>query len=344
MKSLMINAPQTFTEVEKPLPEKKDGFAIMKIAYGAICGSDRNVWATGFPFSPGHEFSGWIAEPGDSGLAVGDAVCAPEIVPCGKCAACRSGRGNLCAELCSASPGLSMDGAYTEYIYVRSGYLRKLPEGMPLELGAIVEPVAVSLHGIHRLAPAAGEPVLIWGNGPIGVYAAACAKLSGAGKVYMVGRNQPRVDICNSYGFVDGCFSILDPEFDAKLAEVMPAGGFKYALDALGAEEAFDQIASKLAPGARLALLGLHSPRINFSAMAVLAKEIDLISGWFFTLDEYDEALAGVNANREMFAQTITNKIPNDAAVVQAMFEKLFLSGRNDEMKVLIDPSTNSQN
>lgn len=338
MKSLMINTPQTFTEVEKPIPEAKDGFAVVKVAYGAICGSDRNVWLSGFPLSPGHEFAGWIVDPGDSGFAAGDAVCAPEIVPCGECPACRSGRGNLCAQLCSASPGLSMDGAYTEYIRVRSRYLRRIPDGMPLELGAIVEPVAVSLHGVNRLAPAADEPVLVWGNGPIGVYAAACAKLAGVSKVYMVGRNQPRVDICSEYSFVDGCFSILDSEFDAKLAEVTPEGGFKYALDALGAEEAFDQIASKLAPGARLALLGLHSPRINFSAMAVLAKEIDLIPGWFFTLEEYDEALALVNANRDMFAQTITRKIPNDAAAVQAMFEKLFVSGKNDEMKVLIDP------
>lgn len=333
----MMQAPQTFTAVEKPIPEAGDGFAVIKVAYGAICGSDRNVWLSGFPFSPGHEFSGWIADPGDSGLSVGDAVCAPEIVPCGECELCKSGRGNLCSKLCSASPGLSMDGAYTQYIRVRSQYLRKIPEGMSMELGSIVEPVAVSLHGVHRLAPAADEPMLVWGNGPIGVYAAACAKLAGVKKVYMVGRNQPRVDVCNSYDFVDKCFSVLDGKFDEKIAGVMPSGGFKYAIDALGAEEAFDQIASKLAPGARLGLLGLHSARVNFSAMAVLAKEIDLVPGWFFTLDEYDEALALVNANRGLFAKTITKKIPNDPDTVQAMFEKLFLSGKNDEMKVLIE-------
>ena len=66
-----------------------------------------------------------------------------------------------------------------------------------------------------------GEDVLVSGNGPIGIYAALCAKLLGAGKVIMTGRSESRVAFCNKFDFVDKCLSVKDPDYEKKLKELM---------------------------------------------------------------------------------------------------------------------------
>lgn len=316
MKSLTCETSRSFVQKEKPMPVPQKGQVVIKVACAAICGSDHLLWLAGVPCTPGHEFSGWVEDPGDSGFKKGDRVCAPEINPCGECEFCLSGQENLCVRGLTGVPGVSADGAYGEYVAVRADLLRRLPDDMPMELGAIAEPAAVSLHGLRRSGMPVGETLLVWGNGPIGIYAAALAKLEGAKAVYMVGRNPGRVDFCNALDFVDGCFSVKDAELDKKLAEAAP-GGFGYAVDALGRTDAFDQLLSHMRVRGTIALLGLHSQTVEFNTAALLAKEVSLVPGWFFTLKEYDDALALIEANREMFMRTISRRIPADAETVQ---------------------------
>ena len=339
MKALVVTSSRQFGEAEHPTPVLRDGYALVKVAYGAICGSDRISWENPAPNCPGHEFSGIVEDPGTTGFKKGDRVCAPEINPCGECEFCKAGKHNLCPSMTTYSVGMDIDGAYSEYVPVRGERLHKLPDDYPLELGALAEPLAVSLHGVHRLGFEPGNKLLIWGNGPIGIFAALYAKKHGASEIYMVGRGQGRVDFCNRLGYVDACFSVNDSEFDAKLAAVSPENGFEYVIDALGSPDAFDQILTKTKPDGKVALLGLHSFSVNFSALLLLGKEINLIPSWFFTLEEYDEAVKFIGENREEVERLITSRIPHNKDAVQQMFEKLFVSGKNDECKVIIDYS-----
>lgn len=339
MKALVLT-PQKFVNAEKEIPAAHGKYVTLKTAYAPICGSDMGAWChpTLENWTIGHEFSGWIEDPGDFPLKKGQPVCAPEINPCGECEFCRSGRENLCPTMVMGAPGCTMDGAYGEYFLARGDLVHELPEDMPLQLGAIAEPVAVSLHGVRRAGDVKGKSVLVWGNGPIGVYAAIAAKHSGAEKIYMVGRNEGRVSFCNKLGYVDGCFSVLDGDFDAKMQAAAP-GGFEIVIDALGNESSYNGICRHVKPGGTAALLGLHSAEVNFSTYALLAKEIDLRPSWFFTLHDYYDAVKMISENRDLFMATITNEIPCRADEVQEMFLKLFESGKNDEMKVVINPN-----
>ena len=339
MKALQVTSFRQFDEVEHPNPQPKEGYAIVKVAYGAICGSDRISWENPAPNCPGHEFSGYIYDPGTTGFKKGDRVCAPEINPCEECEFCKSGKHNLCPSMTTYSVGMDIDGAYSEYVPVRAERLRKLPDDYPLELGALAEPLAVSLHGVHRLGVKPGCKLLIWGNGPIGIFAALYAKKLGVAEIYMVGRGEGRVNFCRGLDYIDGCFSVNDPDFDAELAAVSPKGGFEYVMDALGSPDAFDQILSKTKPDGKVALLGLHSFTVSFNALLLLGREINLNPSWFFTLEEYDEAIKFIGENKDEVQKLITSRIPHSKDAVQQMFEKLFVSGRNDECKVIIDYS-----
>lgn len=336
MKSLIVEPAHNFKMVERPMPALHSGRVIVKTKYAAICGSDSMLWNTAPGLSPGHEFSGTIHDAGAFPLKPGARVCAAEFNPCGECEFCLAGREHLCRQMMLDNPGVTMDGAFSQYVSVRGDYVYELPDDVPLELGAIVEPVAVSLHGVKYLDIRKGDPVLIWGNGPIGIYAALCAKLLGAGRVVMVGRGQGRVEFCRGFDFVDESLSTREADFADKLAALTPESGFAHVADCVGVGD-LDQIVERMRAGSTLVMLGMHAEKITVTAMNLFLKEIRLRTGLYFTARDYADAFCLVCEHKELFLKTITSRIPHDADAVQDMFVKLFESGANNECKVVIE-------
>lgn len=337
MKSLIVNPVNQFEMVDRSKPVASGKRVVIKTKYAAICGSDKMMWdGAGVGLVLGHEFSGYIEDPGDYPFKKGDRVCAAEFNPCGECDFCKSGREQLCKQMMVDNPGVSMDGAFGEYVSVRGDFVCPIPDDVPLELGAIAEPVAVSLHGVKYCNIKKGDSILIWGNGPIGIYAAACAKVLGAEKVYMVGRNPGRVTFCKKFDFVDDCLSVKDADFEEKLKACTPEDGFAGAVDCLGLSE-YDQLVSLVRSGGSIVMLGMHAQTATFSPMPMYLKELSIHTGLYFTWEDYKEAVKMLCEHKDVFLPTITNKIPQDAKVVQDMFIKLFQSGNNDECKVLLE-------
>lgn len=325
------------TETEKPSAGGK--WVTIKVKNCAICGSDNMFWSNPqvpSGFTLGHEFSGYIEDGGEYGFKKGQKVCAAEFNSCGQCDYCKSGKEQLCAQMMVDNPGVSAPGAYGEYVKVRGDYVIEMPDDMPVILGAITEPVAVSLHGVKYLGLNPNEDVLISGNGPIGIYAALTAKLLGAGKVIMTGRSQSRVDFCNKFDFIDACLSVKDPQYEQKLKELMPKGGFKNIIDAVGVED-YDSLVDLACSGATIVALGMHAQKANFTPMNMFLKEITFRTGLYFSWADYKQAFEMIKNNQEMFSSTITSVIPAEVEAIQSAFVKLFASGTNDECKIVIE-------
>ena len=322
------------------MPTAGGKWVTLKVKNCAICGSDASFWNNyaGLNFTPGHEFSGYIEDGGEYGFEKGLKVVAAEFNSCGECEYCKSGNEQQCLQMMAENPGVSAPGAYGKYVRVRGDYVIPMPEDMCTRLGAITEPVAVSLHGVKYLNIKPGEDVLVWGNGPIGVYAAACAKLLGAGKVIMTGRSQSRVDFCDSFEFVDKCLSVKDPEFAEKLKALTPAGGFRCILDAVGVED-YNELINYGSMGVNIVVLGMHAAAVNatFNPMALFYKEGQIKTGLYFSWEDYKEAFNLIKDNQEMFKTTITSVIGDSAEEIQNAFVKLFASGTNNECKILIE-------
>lgn len=339
MKSVSLKGFREFMSMESEKPKAEGKWVTLKVKNVAICGSDNMFWSNpGVQpgFTLGHEFAGYIEDGGEYGFEKGLKVCAAEFNSCGECEFCKSGNEQLCAQMMVDNPGVSAQGAYGEYIKVRGDYVIPMPEDMPVILGSIVEPTSVSLHGVKMLGIQPGEDVLVSGNGPIGIYAALAAKLLGAGKVIMTGRSQSRVDFCNKFDFVDLCLSVKDPEYDAKLKEVTPAGGFKHVVDAVGVEN-YDGLINLCKSGATIVALGMHAQNATFTPMNMFMKEVSLKTGLYFSWADYKQAFEMIRDNQEMFRSTITSVIPAEPEAVQAAFVKLFASGTNDECKIVIE-------
>jgi threonine dehydrogenase-like Zn-dependent dehydrogenase len=140
----------------------------------------------------GHEFSGRIVALGHdvTGWSVGQPVAASPLGSCGKCRICMRGM----PFRCPAAPniGVSCQGAYAEYAAVPARQLVALPEELPIEIGSHAEPLSVGSQAAKLAAVGPGDPVLVYGVGPIGLYAIMALRLAGAGPIVAAGRSAGR--------------------------------------------------------------------------------------------------------------------------------------------------------
>jgi len=156
MKVLCLPEPGNLVIKDLPMPELKEGQAIVKMEMCGICGSDvtayRGVNPTmRYPINGlGHEGVGIIREIGenDKGLKPGDRVALEPYVPCNKCHMCAAGRFNNCADLHVC--GVHKDGMMSEYFLHPVQLLYKLPDELTFTHAALVEPLTIGLHGATR--------------------------------------------------------------------------------------------------------------------------------------------------------------------------------------------------
>ncbi|MDQ3857946.1 MAG: alcohol dehydrogenase catalytic domain-containing protein, partial [Actinomycetota bacterium] len=168
MRALIFHGPGDVRLEEVARPEPGPGDVLVRVEAALTDGTDAKAYRRGHPVllgpppSPfGHEFAG-------VDVATGRRVVAPNSAPCGKCAPCRRGDETLCRNLFPL-----LNGAYAEFILVRERIatrnLLPVPDGLPAEIAAMVEPLACCLHGVERAGIDAGDTVAVLGPGPVGL-------------------------------------------------------------------------------------------------------------------------------------------------------------------------------
>ena len=177
----------------RPDPTPQPDEVVIQVARCGICGTDLAMTDGAGPLFdldsiPGHEFAGEIVAIGSavSRLKIGDRVTAMPFVGCGVCEVCLAGRPNFCAQF------RGMAGGFAEYVPANERVTIRLPSGLSTEDGALIEPLAVSLHGVALAQMTPGARVLIIGAGPIGLGAAYWARRHGAGRVAVTATSNRR--------------------------------------------------------------------------------------------------------------------------------------------------------
>ncbi|HUA93236.1 MAG TPA: alcohol dehydrogenase catalytic domain-containing protein, partial [Terracidiphilus sp.] len=176
-----------------PVPRIDPGELLIKIGTCGICGTDLKKIHVGSHSAPrifGHEMAGTIVEAGAgvTGYKVGDRVMTFHHVPCGECYYCRKQTPAQCPlyKKTGVTAGFEPSGGgFAEYIRVMDfvvanrGVVR-IPDGIPFEQAAFVEPLNTVLKGVKMLNLAPDDTVLVIGQGPIGLMHAALAARTGA--------------------------------------------------------------------------------------------------------------------------------------------------------------------
>jgi threonine dehydrogenase-like Zn-dependent dehydrogenase len=177
---------------QQPDPVAKRDEVVVAVHSCGICGSDVHSAEANTGRGqgiPGHEFSGTVVEIGHdvTGWRVGQAVAVNPLGGCGACEWCQremlircTGRPNL---------GLGAPGGFAEYVAAHHSQLFALPEGLPVEYGSRVEPLAVGLRAIAEAGVPAGCNAIVFGVGPIGLHLVQGLRALGAGTIIAVGRS-----------------------------------------------------------------------------------------------------------------------------------------------------------
>ncbi|MFC3100416.1 alcohol dehydrogenase catalytic domain-containing protein [Altererythrobacter lauratis] len=325
-----LHTPLAFEEIPDPTPG--EGELVVKVGRCGICGSDLHMTedaAYGCKHGDilGHEFAGEVVALGKNttGPKVGDLVSVIPLRSCGGCEPCRKGEVQWCTGF-----GLQ-GGGYAEYAVTRPNQCVPLPADLTLADGALIEPLAVALHGINLSGMKTGDKVLVLGAGPIGLAVAFWARRLGASRVAVqdiATYQQERALEMGADAFV------VDPANPVASAETALGGKADIVFECVGVPGLIAQAVEQVRPRGTILLLGLCTKPDTFNSFAMLSKEVRLVTSAFFTVQEYEAALkaleSGAVTPRVMVTGTIT------LAETPAVYEAL--KHRTQQCKVMIAP------
>ena len=208
MKALRWYARKDVRYVDAPEPSPGPGQLKVKVSLAGICGTDLKEYAYGpvmippdqVPLTMGHEFAGTVMEVGKGvkGFKAGDRVSGVGYYYCGECYVCKKGLYNLCVN--QGFTGLFCDGCMAEYFVIPDYACYKLPDSVPDELGALVEPLAVALYSVARAKPQPEDCVVVIGAGMIGLCVIQALKATGISQVMVSARRPERLKLAKGCG------------------------------------------------------------------------------------------------------------------------------------------------
>jgi len=335
-----------------PVPEIGPGEVLVKVAVCGICGTDLKKIHTGSHSAPrifGHETAGAIAAVGEgvTNFAVGDRVMVFHHVPCGRCYYCRKRTYAQCPVYKPAGVTAGFEpsgGGFAEYVRVmdwiaRDGGVVRIPDDVPFEQAAFVEPMNTVLKSVKLLRLQPDETVLVIGQGPIGIMLAAMAARTGA-TVLTSDLYPGRHAIAAGYG--------LRNSIDASTEDVVTrtkaatAGrGADAVIVAVGVNALIRTAMDVVRPGGKVLLFAATQHcEASFDPGAVCMDEKTLMGSYsssFEILDEVTELVFDGYRNGFDLTRLISHRFSLEDAV-----EAIELASNPSEssMKILIEHNT----
>ncbi len=283
MKAVVKTEPRPgleFLEVDVPEPGPRD--LLIRVKAAAICGTDHHInewtpWAQArcpLPMILGHEYSGEVVEVGSAvtNFKPGDHIACETHIPCGRCFQCHTGNQHACENMVIV--GVHTDGAFADYHRLPDVCAWKLSADTPYELGAVMEPMGVGVHGVEAAGELAGNTVAVFGAGPIGIYGIAAACVGGARQIFAVDISPSRLELAEQV--VPGIVTINAKEADPVQAiqDATHGRGVDVSLEYTGSALATQQSFKVLRRGGRLVLVGLTSDPVTLDTTAdIVYKE-----------------------------------------------------------------------
>lgn len=333
---------------ERPIPVAGTGQMVVKIDYCGLCGTDVEAYRHEI-VKPvivlGHENIGTVYQVGEgvSQFKPGDKVlCGPPSYCENGCAACRSGRPNICPGGFPRTAGIGgPDGGYAEYMLVDDvahTMIVPVPDGVDDKQAVLFDVICVSLHALRRSSFKLGDTVAVSGTGPIGLAAIQLAKAAGARRVVAIGTNSRKFPILEAYG-ADACINAREcPDLAAAVREAVGnADGADVTLECAGNQESLLNCIHGIAKnGSQVLLVGIvGEPLDKLSLAPVIPREIDLISSFVYTPEEIEIYLDMLRTGKICFPDMVTDVISLDAVVEKGLDRR----DRSGQLKILIDPS-----
>jgi (R,R)-butanediol dehydrogenase / meso-butanediol dehydrogenase / diacetyl reductase len=335
MRAAMYTRERTLrVEEHEPVPPGP-GEVQIEVAYAGICGTDLHIRHGAMDARVpdrailGHEASGRVAAVGAgvSSSLVGAPVTVMPLRWCGTCAACQAGHSHVCQRL--QVIGVDLPGAMQGLWTVPAEVVVRLPDDLPLDQAAVVEPTAVAVHDVRRAELREGEWAVVIGGGPVGLLIARIAKAEGAG-VLLVEPDPHRRGVAEEIGL-----TTLDPTVEdvpAYVADWTAGAGAPVAFEVSGAAAGVRTAIDILGVRGRMVVVGIHPDPVPVDLNQVFLRELSIVGTRVYNRADFDTAVSLVHRG-DVPVQSLISEIVPLAKVSQA-FDALESGG---VVKVLVD-------
>lgn len=335
MRASVFLGNETFSLEDRPKPVAGLGEVVIQNMVCGVCGTDVHIYhgepgsaEVNPPVVLGHEYSGVVVEVGEgvTSLKPGDHVTVDPNIYCGKCEHCRNGKKQLCESM--EAIGVTRDGGFEEYSVVPEAQAFLLAPELPMEFGAMAEPVACCLHGIDLAGIRPGQTVCVVGGGAIGLIMCQLALLSGAARVFLSEPDEKRRQV----GLSLGVTRAVDPTAPGSAETLENCADL--VIECVGNLPAVKSAFRFAKKGATVVLFSVPKPDAVFDLplFDVYKKELT-IRGSFVNPDTHSRAVALLNSGKLDFSGIITHRFPLDQ-----LPEAIAMQMSSDSIKVVVCP------
>ena len=335
VRALQITGPERFAIVDKPAPALRPGHSLAAPAYVGLCGTDLDLFdgsmpyfdegVANYPLQPGHEWSGTLLEANDE-LAAGTPIILDAVIDCGRpgCELCSGGLVVRCQERFEFGVRKGLDGAMATAVVAPDRYMLSIPDGVRLRDAALVEPMVTTLEGIRRTAPEPGEEVLIVGSATLGLAGAMILSARGI-RTHVLLRSDVRMETVEATGAIPrlaGTKAAVD-RFDVVLVAAGTPSGVQAAL-------------AHVAPGGRVALLGVPTVPVEIDVGALVTHDIT-VEGVLNGPGQYRHGLAAL-ATGEVQPELLIDRVYPFEEIEAAVARSRQPGRERPKVLVQIDP------
>ena len=329
MKAQVYYKPGVMKLEERDIPAIKDDEVLVRVKACGICGSDMAYYfgksaletPTGEgPMILGHEFSGDIAKIGANAAAsgilkVGDRVLGNPVQQCSACSQCAQTNFNLCEN--KVTTGVSVDGAFAEYVVMRHTHVLKIPDGVSYEEASLCEPLACACYGVKKMDIKLGDFVVLYGPGPIGLMQTQLIHSLGAGTLVVVGTRDSGLKKAVSFG-ADKVFNIRDKNSSWYCSDIVKAiddlSGGKMADKVLVSTPAKEALQSALKVSGKKSLIvyfGMPADKeiLEVPLLDVMMNDKTLLVSWQAP-NTWDMAQKAMAYKKVELSSLVTHRFP----------------------------------
>lgn len=339
MKAAVLTGLKEVRLEERPDPEPRPGWVVVRTASASLCGTDQHQYdgriATPYPRIPGHDFAGTVVSVGDGvdDRLVGETFAIKPSVPCGECAVCREGEYRECAQ--KRLMGLWLDGCLAEQVAVPRVNLVPVPAGVEAWQASLLEPLAVAFNAVDRLQVRLGDTVVVLGQGPIGLALTRMTALSGAGRLVVTDARDDPFDVSRAYGATD-CVNVRETDVTEAVKEVTDGVGADIVIESSGYPDSSAILLDLVRKEGKVCHIGWADDLPPLPVKTIMKQTLTVYGvGGNGGRGQYERSLELIRSGRIDLDPVVTHRYPLDR--IETAFETMDTKA-GGAIKVLVTP------